>query len=137
MEEIEYPPIKITLDDVEEANKLSLACPICSSPVYRTYDTPDMMPVECVSCGAIYHKACWEMGGGVCAMVGCEETKYKPYGLVTRNGSSAKTVQLNEKDIRINVSDSQRIKYQERASNSSDGPIIIRFFSWLWRRIVQ
>lgn len=136
MEEIENPPIKITLDDIEEVNKLSLQCPICSNPVYRTYTNPDLAPVECIRCEAIYHRACWELAGGVCAMVGCDETKYRVLVPSSggKNGSSSPVVKLDEVDIRTGVSDNQRIKYEQRQSES---PIFVRFFVWLWNRITE
>lgn len=136
MEEIENQPIKITLDDIEEANKLSEGCPMCGNPVYRQFSERALMPVECVNCDAIYHKVCWEeLGGGVCAMVGCEERKYRPYGQETDVRSPA--VRIDNIDLG-RVSSNQQLKYQERqVRREVSGGVVYRFFAWVWDQLVN
>ena len=80
MDEQEYPLIHITEDDIAEANRLSLHCPICAGAVERNTDGAALMPVVCVTCGTLYHKACWEQSGGKCAVLGCENETYHVYG---------------------------------------------------------
>ena len=96
MAEIEGEPIKITLDDIEQANKLSESCPMCAGPVYREYNDPAMAPVECASCETIYHRACWEQAGSKCAMVGCDSKQVKAYDAV----QPAVSVSIRPTDIR-------------------------------------
>ena len=79
-EPIENPPISITLDDISEANQLSLACPICASPVEAYSTQRALAPVVCTDCGTLYHLTCWEQNGGKCAVIGCESKTYTPYG---------------------------------------------------------
>ena len=76
----EGQPLRITMDDVTEANQLSLGCPICASPVERNAQDPGLVPVICTECGTLYHRACWEANGGTCAVLGCDCRKYRPYG---------------------------------------------------------
>ena len=76
----EGEPIRITLDDVTQANQLSLNCPICASPVERNVPTTGAAPVICTECGTLYHRACWESTGAKCAMIGCSSTSMRLYG---------------------------------------------------------
>ncbi len=80
MDEEELPPIEITFDDIEEANQLSQHCPICAGPVLRYEREPALQPVLCGECGTLYHRACWQQGGGKCAVLGCDHTEYVVYG---------------------------------------------------------
>ena len=84
MTEHELPPISITDDDIKEANQLSLHCPICANPVENNTTEVDLTPVVCLQCGTLYHKTCWELGGGKCAVLGCDHTEYRVYGLQRR-----------------------------------------------------
>lgn len=79
-DEIEAPPIHISLDDIAEANMLSLHCPICAGPVENYVNEPALQPVICGQCGTLYHKICWEQKGGKCAILGCEHNQYRIYG---------------------------------------------------------
>ena len=76
----EGEPIKITPDDIEEANRLSLGCPICASAVQDNVDARALKPVICSNCQTLYHSTCWEQNGGKCATLGCGSTESYPYG---------------------------------------------------------
>jgi hypothetical protein len=80
MEEQELPLIQITQDDIAEANRLSLHCPMCAGAVENHVDDEALRPVFCASCKTLYHKACWEQGGGKCAILGCDHDKYIVHG---------------------------------------------------------
>jgi hypothetical protein len=80
MAEQENPLIRITEDDIKEANQLSLHCPICAGAVEDNPQEDALTPVVCAECGTLYHKACWGQSGGKCAILGCDETKYYVHG---------------------------------------------------------
>ena len=80
MDEQELPFIQITSDDIQEANRLSLHCPICANPVENNVADRDLIPVECAACGTLYHKTCWIQSGGKCAVLGCNHDKFGVYG---------------------------------------------------------
>lgn len=80
MNEQEYPLIQISLDDVNEANRLSLHCPICANPVENGVTDSALTPVICTGCHTLYHKACWQQSGGKCAILGCDTKKYVVHG---------------------------------------------------------
>lgn len=84
MEEQELPPIRITEQDVSEANRLSLSCPICGSAVENHSNGAALVPVVCDKCGTLYHRACWEQSGGKCAILGCNHDKFHVYGRDTK-----------------------------------------------------
>ena len=137
MEEQEGEFLRITLDDINESNKLSLHCPICSSPVYRDEENPEMAPVECVDCEAIYHKACWAMAGGKCAIIGCDSKKSRAYGQ-TPNASQQPAINLNNVPNAAPVfgNNTNRYKAQERQmQREMQGGVFRRIFEWLLRRI--
>jgi hypothetical protein len=93
MEEQELPPIRISADDISEANRLSLHCPICAGAVENNMGEAAMRPVVCSKCGTLYHRACWEQSGGKCAILGCECTEYYVYG---RNRDPALTISYSD-----------------------------------------
>ena len=72
--------IKITVEDISEANRLSLSCPICASAVENNVDNISLRPVVCANCQTLYHRTCWEQNGNKCATLGCEHEKSYPYG---------------------------------------------------------
>lgn len=72
--------IRITDEDVAEANRLSLSCPICASAVEDNVDVAAIRPVVCSKCHTLYHKTCWEQNGNKCATLGCGHTECYPYG---------------------------------------------------------
>jgi len=74
------PLIRITEDDIAEANRLSLHCPICAGAVENHVDEEALRPVICAGCRTLYHKACWERSGGKCAILGCDHDRYILYG---------------------------------------------------------
>jgi hypothetical protein len=80
MSEQENPPIQITAADIREANQLSLHCPICASPVEKHPEDAALVAVICGNCKTLYHKACWEQGGGSCAVLGCDHEEYILFG---------------------------------------------------------
>ncbi|RMH00680.1 MAG: hypothetical protein D6706_03340 [Chloroflexi bacterium] len=80
MNESDKQIIRITEEDIREANQLSLHCPICANPVEKYVDDPALTPVVCRGCGTLYHKACWEQSGGQCAILGCDHKEYFVHG---------------------------------------------------------
>lgn len=80
MDEQENPLIQITTEDITEANRLSLHCPICASAVEKNVANAALTPVFCAECNTLYHKTCWEQSGGTCAVLGCDHDKYIVYG---------------------------------------------------------
>jgi hypothetical protein len=76
----EQPPIRITADDIAEANQLSLHCPICASGVENNPTDGALAPVVCAKCQTLYHAACWGQNGSKCAILGCGHDRSYPYG---------------------------------------------------------
>ena len=74
--------IRITPEDISEANQLSLNCPICAGAVEQNASRHEMDAVYCTSCETLYHKACWNQNGAKCAVLGCSSTAYRQYGTV-------------------------------------------------------
>ena len=72
--------LRITEDDIKEANQLSHSCPICASSVENYVTVAELAPVMCSKCGTLYHKACWQQNGGKCAILGCAHNEYRLYG---------------------------------------------------------
>lgn len=136
MAEIEGEPIKITLDDIQQASQLSLACPMCAGPVYREYNDPAMAPVECVECGTIYHRACWEQAGGKCAMVGCDCTRIKAFNAPP--DQPAPSVAIRTTDIRARgpeITEELKRQQQRMRREFEAGSLLGRFLRWLWDQI--
>lgn len=126
----ENPFVRITLDDITEANQLSLSCPICANPVERFANEDGLRPVECISCGALYHKACWEQAGASCAMIGCEEKEYRLF-----DAPEAALITVNKRDLsRDEIRTNKRLKEIER-NRRRDRTLFSRFFNWLVRQI--
>ena len=74
--------IRISAEDILEANRLSLNCPICAGAVERNAARREMAAAYCTSCETLYHLACWEQNGGKCAVLGCDGSEYRLYGVV-------------------------------------------------------
>jgi hypothetical protein len=74
--------IRITNDDIDEANRLSLNCPLCASAVERHASDNEMAPVLCLECETLYHYACWVRNGNRCAVLGCSGTEFRRYGVL-------------------------------------------------------
>ena len=72
--------IKITNEDIADANRLSLSCPICASAVEDNAATAALSPVVCANCQTLYHQTCWERNGRKCATLGCGHTESYAYG---------------------------------------------------------
>jgi hypothetical protein len=73
-------PIKISAEDITEANRLSLSCPICASAVEKNVASADLVPVVCSNCHTLYHRTCWQQNGGQCATLGCQHKECYTYG---------------------------------------------------------
>lgn len=131
--EIEGEPIKITIDDIDQADKLSDACPICVGSVHRAYEHRELKPVECAACETVYHKACWDQAGGKCAMIGCESTRVRAY-----DSQSAGGVVINQTDFRERgpaVTEDLKRQQQEMRRQLESGSLLGRFLRWLIRQI--
>lgn len=74
--------IKITPEDVSQANQLSLHCPICAGAVEQNSPRQETVAVYCDTCETLYHQACWEQNGAKCAVLGCAGTTYRRHGAV-------------------------------------------------------
>jgi hypothetical protein len=74
--------IRITTEDIAQANQLSLHCPICGGAVEKYVGGPDERAVYCTDCETLYHQACWEQNGSHCAVLGCNGTTVRRYGAV-------------------------------------------------------
>ncbi len=114
MAEQENALIRITADDIKEANQLSLHCPICAGPVENNVDEPELQPVLCGKCGTLYHRACWEGNGGTCAVLGCDHTEARRYGI---NLGPIMTIKPDEvpSDAQVDRMQRQRLKSAEKA----------------------
>jgi endogenous inhibitor of DNA gyrase (YacG/DUF329 family) len=80
MEEEQRPLIQITDEDIAEANRLSLNCPICAGAVEANADSEARAPVVCAKCQTLYHAACWQQNNGKCAILGCGHDQFYSYG---------------------------------------------------------
>ncbi len=72
--------IRISAEDIAEANRLSFSCPICASSVEKNVANQALVPVVCSNCHTLYHRTCWEQNGGKCATLGCEHDECYLYG---------------------------------------------------------
>jgi hypothetical protein len=73
--------VRVTQDDIVEANRLSLSCPICADAVERTADQAGLEPVFCGKCQTLYHRTCWMQNGSRCAVLGCDHREAHAYGV--------------------------------------------------------
>lgn len=74
--------IRITPEDVSEANRLSLHCPICAGAVEKHVSRHEMVAVYCTDCETLYHQACWNQNGSKCAVLGCSGKTCRTFGVV-------------------------------------------------------
>jgi len=74
--------IRITDQDIAEANRLSLSCPICASAVEKNPELRAMSPVVCAMCKTLYHRLCWEQNDNSCATLGCSHDRCYEYGMI-------------------------------------------------------
>lgn len=96
MNQRDEPPITITQDDISEANRLSLHCPICAGAVEQYVDGDAVIPILCTGCGTLYHKACWDQNGGKCAILGCESRAFRRHGVL----DLGPVLKIDRQDIR-------------------------------------
>lgn len=139
MEEQELPPIQISDDDISEANRLSLHCPICAGAVENNVNDPAVRPVVCSKCGTLYHRACWDQSGGTCAILGCECTEYYVYG---RNQDPALTITYSDlpspsQNGRGPTAQTKRLKAQQarEVERLRQPGLWQRFWQWLLDQI--
>lgn len=137
MEEQELPPIRITDNDISEANRLSLSCPICGSAVEDHVDGAALVPIICDQCGTLYHRACWEQSGGKCAVLGCGSTKFHVHGMDTRPVLKVKYTDLPAHSANGRPSPSaqtRRLKDEQRRQ-VRNMTLFERFWRWLLNQI--
>jgi hypothetical protein len=130
----ESRPLRITMDDVTEANQLSLGCPICASPVERNAQADGQAPVICTECGTLYHRACWEANGGVCAVLGCSCNSYRPYGEAM---GPVLTIRRSDLDRVPPGYRNQQLKRAEKRGTRPRQPQKPSFWRTLFRRIID
>ncbi len=138
MDEQEMPPLTITNIDIQAANELSLHCPICANPVEKFVDDADFRPVICAKCGTLYHKACWEQGGGKCAVLGCDHDKYHVHGAATSQILSIKYKDLPRHSPNGRSNRTKQLKNEQRRQVEQmrhSGSLLRRLFQWLWDQI--
>ena len=108
------PSLTITNSDIQEANQLSLHCPICANPVEKFVEDRDLRPIVCAKCGTLYHQTCWVQGGGKCAVLGCGHDKFNIYGVETNSVLSIKYTDLPRPSANGRSSQTKRLKDQQR-----------------------
>jgi hypothetical protein len=137
MDEHEYPLIRITENDISEANRLSLSCPICGSAVEEHTDGAALVPVVCDKCGTLYHRACWERSGGKCAVLGCGSDKFHVHGLDTKPVLKVKYTDLPAPSVNgaPSVSARNRRLKEEQRRQVQRMTLFERFWRWLLNQI--
>lgn len=141
MEEREQPAIRITDQDISEANQLSLSCPICGSAVENHTHGTALVPVVCDKCGTLYHRACWEQSGGKCAVLGCNHDKFHVYGRDNKPVLKVKYTDLPAPSSVPPVAGpqrtNQRLKEQQRreVQRMNQPTLWDRFVRWLMEQI--
>ena len=138
MEEQELPLIEISSDDIAEANRLSLHCPICASAV-ETYPLEQgLRPVVCKGCKTLYHQACWEQSGK-CAILGCTQDSYYHYGTQRRPVLTISHADLPAPSANGQKPDSRskRLKEQQRREVEAlrRPSLLQRLWQWLLDQI--
>ena len=137
MEEQEYPLIRITENDISEANQLSLSCPICGSAVEDHVDGAALVPVICDQCGTLYHRACWEQSGGKCAVLGCGSDKFHIHGKDTKPVLKIKHTDLAPPSLNGRPSTSARTRQlkEEQRRQVRNMTLFQRLWRWLLDQI--
>lgn len=138
MDEKEMPPLTITNSDIQAANQLSLHCPICANPVEKFVEERELLPVVCAKCGTLYHKVCWEQGGGKCAVLGCGHDKFKVYGTPASPVLSIKYTDLPRPSVNGRSSQqTKRLKEEQRREIEElrRPSLLQRLFKWLLDQI--
>lgn len=117
-EEQTEPLLRITSNDIADANQLSLGCPICAGAVEDNITHNDnMAPVKCTACSTFYHHACWHNNGGKCAILGCESSSFSLHGAQDLGPAlvvSASDIRRAKPQTRPVVPSSSQIKKQEQ-----------------------
>lgn len=121
--------LRISYEDVTEANQLSHQCPICAGPVENNAEAIPLTPVVCNQCGTLYHKACWEQSGGKCAILGCGHTACHPYGAPQ---GPVLTIRPHEipSDAQVMQMNMKRLKSAERQRRPSPTPPVKQRGFW-------
>lgn len=137
MDEKEYPLIRITDNDISQANQLSLSCPICGNAVENNTDGAELVPVVCDKCGTLYHRACWQGSGGRCAVLGCGSDKFHVYGKDTRPVLKVKYADLPAPSAngRTGPSAQTRRLKEEQKRQVERMTLFQRFWRWLLDQI--
>jgi len=138
MDDQEMPPLTITNNDIQAANQLSLHCPICANPVEKYVEDRELQPVVCVKCGTLYHKVCWEQGGGKCAVLGCGHDKFKIHGTPVSPVLSIKYTDLPRPSANGRSSSTKRLKDEQRRQVEQmrrPQSWLARLFKWLLDQI--
>lgn len=135
MDEKEYPLIRITENDISEANRLSLSCPICGSAVENHADGAALIPIVCDQCGTLYHRACWERSGGKCAVLGCGSDKFHIYGKSTKPVLKVKYTDLPAPSTNGRPSAQTRKLKEEQRRQVQQMTLFQRFWRWLLDQI--
>ena len=130
--------LRITEDDIDRANQLSLACPICAGPVENSPEHRELRPVRCTDCDTLYHSTCWEQNGGKCAILGCTSTEVVPYGAM------AETLKISISDVPSEAQvnrQNKRLKNLERERMRREGrqpqPVNRGFWAELFNNIAR
>ncbi|MDX1663226.1 MAG: hypothetical protein R3272_05485 [Candidatus Promineifilaceae bacterium] len=128
--------IRITVEDVTEANRLSLNCPICASPVDKYPDEAAMAPVFCTDCETLYHHACWEGTSGPCAVLGCQGESHRLYHTVDLEPAlriSRRDLPTTRSRPRVTVNGStRRLKRDEKRQRQARS-----FWRGLWENLLR
>lgn len=137
MDAKEYPLIRITDNDISQANQLSLSCPICGNAVENHTDGAELVPVVCDKCGTLYHRACWEQSGGKCAVLGCGSVKFHVYGKDTKPVLKVKYADLPAPSTngRTGPSAQTRRLKEEQKRQVERMTLFQRFWKWLLDQI--
>jgi hypothetical protein len=130
-------PLTITNNDIQAANQLSLHCPICANPVEKFVDDRALQPVLCAKCGTLYHKICWEQGGGKCAVLGCGHDKFKIHGTPVSPVLSIKYTDLPRPSANGRSSQTKQLKDEQRRQieQMRRPSLLQRLFKWLLDQI--
>lgn len=140
MDASEQAFIRITDNDISQANQLSLHCPICGSAVENHVDGRDLVPVVCDNCGTLYHKTCWEQSGNRCAVLGCNHGSFHVYGQNTGPVLKVKYTDLPTPSVNgrgPGTRESRRLKEEQRrrVQELQRPGLLARFWRWLLDQI--
>lgn len=137
MDAQESPLIRITAEDILEANQLSLSCPICGNAVEDHTDGEALVPVVCDQCSTLYHRACWEQSGGKCAVLGCGSAKFHVHGMEVGPTLKVKYTDLpsHSASSHPSVNTRNRRLKEEQRRQVQNMTLFQRFWRWLFDQI--